>query len=60
MPLLVRLTWPSRNALLFDGSCHDKVPGTMVAYNCLAYSSAARVSGELMVTLPLASTSLPP
>src|SRR5450759_1895055 len=60
MPLAVRLTWPSRKALLFDGSSHDSVPGTKVSYNCLAYSSEAMVSGEFTTTLPFSSTSLPP
>src|ERR1700712_4595780 len=60
MPFAVRLTWPSRKALLFDGSCHDSVPGTKVSYSCFAYSSDAMVSGELMTTLPLSSTILPP
>src|SRR5450830_601058 len=60
MPLAVMLIWPSRYALLFDGSCQDSVPGIKVAYSCLAYSSAARVSAELMATAPFLSTSLPP
>src|SRR4051812_2537678 len=60
MPLLVTLIWPSRNALLLFGSSHDRVPGMKVAYSCLPYSSAFRVSGLLMTTLLLVSTSLPP
>src|SRR6266436_3205207 len=60
MPLLVRLSSPERNALLLLGSCQDNVPGMKVSYICLAYSSAAMVSGELMTTLFLSSTILPP
>src|SRR5687768_16913728 len=60
MPLLVILTWPSRNALLLFGSSHDSVPGTKVAYSSLPYSSALSVSGLSITTLLVLSTSLPP
>src|SRR5260221_14309309 len=60
MPLLVRLISPARNALLLLGSCQESVPGMKVSYICLAYSSAAVVSGVLMTTLFLSSTILPP
>src|SRR5678815_4730405 len=60
MPLAVRKSWPSRNALLLFGSSQDSVPGMNGSYSCLLYSSAAMVSGLLITTLFLASTSLPP
>src|SRR5689334_9164105 len=60
MPLLVRNSCPSRNALLLLGSSHDSVPGTNVAYSSFAYSSAFSVSGLSITTLLFASTSLPP
>src|SRR5664279_376071 len=60
MPLLVQLISPARNALLLDASFHEAVPGIMLPYSALAYSSALTVSGELMMTLSLASTALPP
>ncbi len=46
--------------MLLLGSSHDSVPGMNVSYSCFEYSSAAMVSGLLMTTLFLASTSLPP
>src|SRR3546814_21123413 len=60
MPLLIRLSLPSKNALLLDGSSQDKVPGMNVLYSSRANSSAACVSGELTATLPSLSTILPP
>src|SRR3546814_14011580 len=60
MPLLVRLIWPSRKALLLFGSSQPSVPWMKVGYSSLAYSSALMVSGLLMTTLFLSSTILPP
>src|ERR1700752_4483197 len=59
-PFDVRPISPARNALLLLGSNQDNVPGTKVTYNFLAYSSAASVSLELIVTRLFSSTSLPP
>src|SRR5439155_7598297 len=60
IPLFVRNSWPSRNALLLFGSSHDSVPGTNVAYSSFAYSRAFSVSGLSITTLLFWSTSLPP
>src|SRR6185437_2990158 len=60
MPLLVQLISLARNALLLDESFQAAVPGTMLAYSALAYSSALAVSGELMMTLSFLSTDSPP
>src|SRR4051794_20972222 len=60
MPLLVQWTSLARNALLFEASFHEAVPGIMEPYSVLANSSALAVSGELRMTLSLASTALPP
>src|SRR5215468_2119619 len=60
MPLSVQLISPARNALLFEASFHEATPGIISAYSALAYSSALAVSGELMITLSLLSTVLPP
>src|SRR4029453_8065681 len=42
------------------GAGHHRAPGMIVSESCFEYSSAAIVSGLLMTTLFLASTSLPP
>src|SRR5262245_54329033 len=60
MPFSVRLTSPARKALLLLGSSQDKVPGTNVSYMALEYSSAVRVCLELITTLFLSSTIMPP
>src|SRR3954451_15512211 len=60
MPLLVQLISPARNALLLEESFQAAVPGIMLPYSALAYSSALAVSGELMVTLSFLSTDSPP
>src|SRR5690242_4290293 len=60
MPLFVRLISLDRNALLLFGSSQDSVPGTNVGYSSFAYSSAATVCLELIATLLLSSTILPP
>src|SRR5580765_7600673 len=59
IPFSVRLMSPARNALLLLGSSQDSVPGMKVSYIARAYSSAAIVSLELIVTLLCSSTILP-
>src|SRR5437868_13592993 len=56
MPFKVQYSSPARNALLFDESFHDGVPGMKVSESVLQYSSAFMVSGELMMTLSSLST----
>ena len=60
MPFWVSPISPARNALLLDGSSQDSVPGMKVSYSALAYSSAATVSGLLMVTLSSSSVMAAP
>src|SRR4051794_8463374 len=60
MPLSVQLISPPRNALLFDASFQAATPWIIASVNCLLYSSALAVSGELMITLSFLSTVLPP
>src|SRR4249920_3676924 len=60
IPFSVRLMSPARNALLLLGSSQESVPGMKVSYIARAYSSAAMVSLELIVTLLRSSTILPP
>src|ERR1044072_9509663 len=60
MPFEVRYRSPATKILLCDESFHDAVPGMKFSYSALTYSSAFTVSGELMTTLSLLSTRLPP
>src|SRR5947209_8237253 len=60
MPFEVRLILPSRKALLLLTPLHDRQPGMKVWASSLTYSSASRVSGLLITTLFLSSTSRPP
>src|SRR5689334_24076634 len=60
MPLSVQFISPARNALLFEASFQEAVPGIIEPYSVLANSSALAVSGELRITLSLLSTVFPP
>src|SRR3978361_1888286 len=60
MPLPVRERSPARNALLFEESFQDAVPGMKVSYIAFTYSIAFAVSGESITTFSLASVRLPP